>query len=151
MKKIIVVMLLGIVLIGTGAKNKLDAQFPYQLDVASDSKAAVQAMTFSPQEKTLDELADNMGIWCAWSEEQTDTGSTLVTAEGAAGYDFMRREDGYEIRFRVLPDGRMRIDSTTLNGQSTSLDRVLELFAQSAEQLERIKGRQTPKVMARSE
>ena len=94
MKKIIVVMLLGIVLIGTGAKNKLDAQFPYQLDVASDSKAAVQAMTFSPQEKTLDELADNMGIWCAWSEEQTDTGSTLVTAEGAAGYDFMRREDG---------------------------------------------------------
>lgn len=151
MKKIIATMLLGTILIGTGAKSKLDAQFPYQLDVESSSKAAVQAMTFSPQEKTLDELAEDMGERFAWTEEQTATGSTIVSVGGAANVDFLGRYTSFAIEFRVLPDGGMRVDNASLNDKKTDMDQVVRMINQSAEQMQSIARIRTPKVTIRGD
>ena len=128
MKKIAVIIVLGIVLIGTGAKSKLDAQFPYQMDVTDGSWAAVQAMRFSPQEKTLDELAEEMGERFAWSEEKTATGSSVVSVGGAANVDFLGRYTNFSIEFRVLPDGGMRVDSAMLNDKKADMEQVVQML-----------------------
>lgn len=151
MKKIVVIMLLGIILIGTGAKSNLNAQFPYQLDMVDGSKAAVQAMAVSSQEKTLDELADDMGERFAWSEEKTDTGSSIVTVGGIAGVNFLRQYTAFEISFRVLPDGKMCVEDATLNGQLASFDSVLQTLEAAAAQAQKIERLQTPKVTIRGE
>lgn len=151
MKKIVAMMILGELLIGTGAKSKLDAQFPYQLNIEDGSKAAVQAMAVSSQEKTLDELADDIGERFAWSEEKTDTGSSIVTVGGIAGVNFLRQHTAFEISFRVLPDGKMRVEDATLNGQPAAFDSVLQTLEAAAAQAQKIERLQTPKVTIRGE
>lgn len=151
MKKIIGIMLLGIILIGTGAKSKLNTQFPYQLNMEDGREAAVQALAVSSQEEMLDELAEDMGAYFAWSEEKTDTGSSIVTVDGAAGVDFQGRYSAFELSFRVLPDGKMRVEDVSLHGKSASFDSVLQTLEAAAAQAQKIKRLQTPKVMIRGE
>ena len=151
MKKIAAIMVLGIVLIGTGAKSKLDAQFPYQVDVTDGSRAAVQAMLFSPQEKTLDELAEDMGERFAWSEEKNATGSSVVSVGGAANVDFLGRYTNFSIEFRVLPDGRMRVDNAMLNDKKSDMNQIVQMLYRSVEQMQNIARNRTPKVMIRGD
>ena len=151
MKKIAAIMVLGIILIGTGAKSKLGAQFPYQLDVTSGSQAAVRAMVFSPREKTLDEFAEDMGEQFAWSAKKTATGSSVVSVGGAANVDFLSRYTSFSIDFHVLPDGGMRVDSAMLNDKKSDMDQVVQMICRSAEQMQNIARIRTPKVTIRGD
>ena len=120
MKKCMAIFLLGIVLIGCGAKSKFDAQFPYQLDIEnaghsdssmSDRFEAMKQFCFTQlDDRTLDQAAQKMNSSIVWDASETKTGSILITAEGIAEYNFLAEHTPFELTFRVLKDGRMKMD-----------------------------------------
>ena len=143
MKKCLLIILLGIVLIGSGAKSKFDAQFPYQLDIEnadhsdssmSDRFEAMKQFRFTQLgNRTLEQAASEINSPVTWDASETKTGSLLISATGIAEYNDLAEHTPFELIFRVLKDGRMKMeDDATLNEQPTDPEKILTKIRESA-------------------
>lgn len=144
MKKALIIISLGILLIGMGTRSAVSVQFPYQMKTtAGNAEAAVRSYQFKQLgEASLDEAVRSMNTSLFWSSTQTNADSDLISVSGIANYDFMRHPTPFTITFRVLNDGSTKIESATLNQSPSSIDRILDVMGQTANHVQRIKQQQ---------
>lgn len=135
---------LGILLIGMGTRSAVSVQFPYQMKTTDgNAEAAVRSYQFNQLgDASLDEAARSMNTSLFWSSAQTNADSDLISVSGIANYDLMRRTTPFTITFRVMNDGRAKVESATLNQNPSSIDRILDVMGQTANHVQRIKQQQ---------
>lgn len=83
--------------------------------------------------QTLDQAAQDMGASIVWSDQETKTGSLIITAEGIAEYNYLAEHTPFSLSFRVLKDGRMKFEYAELSEDPADSEQVLKLIHQTVD------------------